>query len=155
MSEPLVVRYAKTDDDIIHIHQFLCIVAGLTLPGPIGPKESIEEIWRLTHEDVALMAMNGDALVGTLGLTCPAFWWNHKIRFLVNRFFFTLPGSKAARPLLKEAKAIAKASNVELHILDENRKRYLIFNKNPHRNNHLAADATAGRVKPRVSEIAL
>jgi hypothetical protein len=76
------------------------------------------------------MAMRGDKLVGTIGLINPKFWWNTKIGFLTNRWFFTLPGSKSGKSLLAEARAIAQASELELHIIDENRGRLLIFNKN-------------------------
>ena len=130
------IRYAETDDDIIAIHKFLCVVAGPTLPGPIDPRDSVEGVWQAGKHNVALMAIRDGMLVGTLGIVNPSFWWNNKIKFLANRWFFTLPGSRSALPLLREAKAIAKASGLELHILDENRGRYLIFNKSASRKSH-------------------
>jgi hypothetical protein len=127
------IRYAQTDADVIAIHQFLCVVAGPSLPGAIDAKDSATEVWRIVNHDVALMAMKDDVLVGTLGLISPAFWWNTKIKFLANRWFFALPGSRAAKPLLKEARAIAAASELELHIFDENRGRLMIFNRSKKR----------------------
>lgn len=131
----LVVRYAETDADVVAIHGFLCVVAGPTLPGAIDPKDSATEVWRVVNHDVALMALREDTLVGTIGLVNPEFWWNQKIKFLANRWFFTLPGAGAGKPLLKEARAIATSSGLELHIFDENRGRLLIFNKSKNRAN--------------------
>ncbi len=124
------IRYAESDADIVAIHRFLCVVAGPTLPGPIDHRDSATEVWRVVNEDVALMAMNDDGLmVGTMGITQAPFWWNRRVRFLANRWFFTIPGSRAAKPLLKEAGNIAKASELELHIFDERRGRLTIFNR--------------------------
>jgi hypothetical protein len=123
----LELRYASTDADVIAIHGFLCVVAGPKLPGPIDPKDSATEVWRVVNHDVALMAMNGDKLVGTIGLIKPDFWWNTKLGFLANRWFFTLPNMDAGKLLLKEAREIAKASNLELHIYDETKGRLIVF----------------------------
>jgi hypothetical protein len=81
------------------------------LPGPIDPKKSIEEVWRVVNEEVAVMAIEDGRLIGTMGLIRPAFWWGD-IHFLVNRWLFAIPGSKAWRPLLKEALAIASAPSL-------------------------------------------
>lgn len=132
-ASPITVRYAATDDEIIAIHRFLCVIAGPTLPGPIDAKDSVEEIWRVAHQDVALMAMRDDVLVGTMGLVCPASWWNHKVKFLANRWAFVIPGSGAWRPLMREAKAIAVGSAMELHIISEWRGKISIFNRSKNR----------------------
>lgn len=129
----ITVRYAATDADVVYIHQFLCIVAGPTLPGDIDPKDSITEIWRVVTDDIALMAMRGDVMVGTIGLAVPGFWWNGKVKYLANRWFYTLPGVKAAKPLLKEAISIAKASGLELQMFYENKERFKLFNKSERR----------------------
>lgn len=129
----IAIRYAQTDEDVVAIHGFLCIVAGPTLPGDIDPKDSALEVWRVVNHDVALMAMRGDRLVGTIGIIRPKYWWNTKLGFLANRWLFTLPHTRSAKPLLKEAKAIARASELELHIYDENRGRLVILNKSPKR----------------------
>lgn len=79
------------------------------------------------------MAVRDDDLIGTIGLICPEHWWG-KSKFLANRWFFILPGSGAGRPLLREAKAIAVASDLELHIISEERGKILILNKSEYRN---------------------
>lgn len=129
----LTIRYAATDADVVAIHQFLCVVAAPFLPAPIDGRESAIEVWRVVNHDVALMAMDGDRMVGTLGLVNPSPWWNPNYRYLANRWFFALPGSKAWRPLLKEAKAIARASDLELQIISEERGKVTTFNKSPFR----------------------
>ena len=133
MPSRISVQYAATDQDVVLIHQFLCHIAGPTLPGQIDPKNSIEGIWRVVNEDVALMAFDGEDLVGTLGITQSEFWWGNKARFLANLWFFTLPKTGAGKPLLKEAIGIAKASNLELHIISEARGTITIFNKSERR----------------------
>jgi hypothetical protein len=124
----ITVRYARTDDDVIAIHRFLCVVASPHLPGPIDPKKSIYEVWRVCNHEVALMAMRGNLMVGTLGLAQMSHWWGN-VNFLANRWVFAIPGSRAWRPLLREAKAIAVASEMELMILSENRSKVIIINR--------------------------
>lgn len=129
----ITLRYAETDADVIAIHGFLAIVFGSHLPGPIDARDSSTEVWRVCREDVALMAIRGDRLVGTIGLVRPTFWWNNKIAFLASRWAFALPGSGAWKPLLKEAKAIAKASDLEFHLISEERGKLTIFNRSKRR----------------------
>ncbi len=156
MTPNLIVRYAESDDDIIAIHKFLCVVAAPTLPGPIDARDSVEGVWSCVNRDVALMAVRDEMLVGTVGLVCVPSWWNRKVKYLPNRWAFALPGSRAWRPLLKEARAIGVASDMEVHIISEARGRVTILNRSKLRNhqpqNHLAAE-DAGRVVQRVSEI--
>ncbi len=129
----IVVRYAQSDQDVVAIHQFLLVVAGPTLPGPVDARKSAEEVWRIVHSNgpnlsVALMAIRNDLLIGTFGLICVPHWWSD-LKFLVNRWAFCLPGSRAWKPLLREAKAIAVGSEMELHLIGENRGKVLILNK--------------------------
>jgi hypothetical protein len=131
--EPLIIRYAKTDDDVIAIHRFLCVVMGPQLPGVIEHRDSANEIWRVVNHDIAWMAIRGGMLVGTLGVVNPRFWWNSKIGFLANRWLGVLPASQCLRPLLREGIAVAKQSDLELHIYDERRGRLIIFNKSKRR----------------------
>lgn len=131
MASDLEIRAAETDQDVVAIHAFLCVVAGPMLPGPIDPNDSATEVWRVVNHECALMAINDEGnLVGTIGLVKPKFWWG-KTEFLANRWFFTLPHIKAGMPLLKEAIKIAEDSNLELHIIDETKGRLVIFNKSP------------------------
>lgn len=125
----ITIRYAESDNDVVAIHRFLCVVAGPMLPGPIDHKDSAVEVWRVVNHDVALMAMRDGLLVGTMGIVAPKQWWNEKLSFLANRWLFVIPGSRSFKPMLKEAVAIAKASDLELHIIDEQRERLSIFNK--------------------------
>jgi len=127
------VRYAETDDDVINIHRFLCVVAGPELPGPIDPVASIHEVWRIVNHECALYAVKDNLILGTIGLTQPNFWWNPKLKFLANRWFFCLPHSRAGKPLLREAKKIAASSDCELHIISETRGTVTIFNKSKKR----------------------
>lgn len=122
---------------MVAIHGFLCVVAGPTLPGPIDAKDSATEVWRVVQESVAIMALDGDRLVGTLGLIRPKFWWNSNIAFLANRWLFALPGMGAGKAVLKEALGIAVASELELHIYDETKGRLKIFNKSKNRSSHV------------------
>ncbi len=126
-ASPIVIRYAESDADALTIHRFLCIVAGPTLPGPIDPTDSIHEIYRVMKDDVALMAINGETIVGSFGIVRPHHWWNLKIPFFANRWLFALPG--AGTILIKEGLAIAQAVNAELHIYDESKGRLVILNK--------------------------
>jgi len=128
----ILIRYAQSDDDVINTHRFLCVVAGPTLPGAIDPQKSAVEVWRVVNHDVALMAIRDDKLVGTLGLMCVTPWWG-ATQYLCNRWFFCLPGSRAWRPLLKEAKAIAVGSEMEFHLISEERGKITIFNRSPKR----------------------
>lgn len=125
----ITISYATTDDDVITIHRFLCVVAGPMLPGPIDPADSTHEVWRVAREDVALMALQGEKMVGTIGIVRPTHWWNQKLPFLANRWAFVIPGIKAWRPLLKEARAIAVASDLEFRLFSEERGKITIFNR--------------------------
>lgn len=131
-SGPIEITYASTDQDVVLIHQFLCVVAGPTLPGPIDPRDSATEVWRVVNHDVALMAIRDERLIGTMGLVRPKHWWGN-VHFLANRWFFAVPHSGAGKKLLAEAEAIAKASDLELHIFDETKERLVIRNKNKNR----------------------
>lgn len=128
----ITVRFAETDQDIVAIHGFLCVVAGPNLPGPIEPTKSATEVWRVVTQECALMALRDGKLVGTLGIIKPDYWWGD-VQFLVNRWFFALPGLRAGRALLREGEKIARDAGLELHILDETRARYVIFNRDRRR----------------------
>jgi hypothetical protein len=128
----LTIRYASSDEDVVAIHQFLCLLALPTLPCEVDAKESATEVWRIVTQECALMAMQGDILVGTLGIIQLKFWFG-KGHFFVNRWFHALPNLGAGALLLREAIRIAKAADLELQIFDEAKQRYRIFNRNPKR----------------------
>ncbi|MGP0093109.1 MAG: hypothetical protein ACLPKB_24690 [Xanthobacteraceae bacterium] len=133
--EILALRYAQSDDDVIAIYEFLSAMAAPSLPSAIDRRRSVEEIWRVVNYSVATMALRGARLVGTLGLTRQTFWWGGpSAAFLANRWFFVLPDEPAAgRALLADAKAIAKACALELHIIAEAKGKVVIINKSRRR----------------------
>lgn len=100
---------------MIAIHRFLLVVARPALLCPINPVKSLNEIIRVTKEEVALMAMRGDMLVGTLGLIRPV-WWYGDDSFLTDRWNFCVDAEKhdgAGALLDDEAKAIARAAELK------------------------------------------
>lgn len=129
----ITVRFAESDQDVVAIHGFLCIVAGPTLPGDIDPNASAIEVYRVVKEECALMAMRDGKLVGTLGIIKAKFWWGKDAEFLANRWFFALPEIGAGRLLLQEGLRIAKEAGQELHIYDEALGRLVILNMSARR----------------------
>lgn len=106
---------------------------GPSLPGDIDALDSIQEVWRVVQEDVALMAMRDDRIVGTVGIVRPSWWFNKKLHFLANRWFAVLPGTEAGKLLLEEGAKVAKASGLELHVYDETKGRLVILNRHRRR----------------------
>lgn len=126
----LTLRYAATDDDVVAIHRFLCILAIPTLPVKANHSKSATEVYRVVNTECALMVMRGDFLVGTMGIIKPDFWYGDG-HFLVNRWFHAIPGTGAGRMLIREAIAIARGADLELWIIDEAKCRLKCFNRNP------------------------
>jgi hypothetical protein len=118
----LAIRYAETDDDVISIHQFLCLVATPVLHCKVDHAKTIAEIARVTQHEVALMAVMDNNLVGTLGLVRPEWWYGSgpRSRFFTDRWFFIVPtmkGMGVGGLLLGEAAAIA-ATNEEMILIN-------------------------------------
>lgn len=114
--DAVIIRYAETDDDVIAIHRFLLVVARPAMRCPVDPKESLIEIIRVTKENVALMAIKGGMLVGTMGLIDPVWWYNPKHRFLADRWHFVLPEHQHGpvnTALIDEARKIAADAGLE------------------------------------------
>lgn len=92
------------------------IVAGPRLLAPINVEKSLYEVIRVTKEEVAIMAMRGDMLVGTLGLIKPV-WWYSDDAFLTDRWNFCIDSEKntdgAGMALNTEAKNIARAAGLK------------------------------------------
>ena len=112
---PLVIRYAENETDVIAIHKFLCAVAGPRLLAPINIVKSLEEVIRVARDEVAIMAMRGNMLVGTMGLMKPV-WWYSDDAFLTDRWNFVIEREKndgAGLVLDAEAKAIARAAGLK------------------------------------------
>lgn len=124
------VRFADSDQDVVAIHAFLCVVAGPLIPAPIDPQKSSTEVWRVVNHECALMAMRGDTLVGTLGIIKGDFWWGNQ-GVLYNRWFHALPGDGIGKLLLDAGDDFARDLGLELHIIDETKGRLVILNRNP------------------------
>lgn len=114
--DAVIIRYAETDDDVIAIHRFLLVVARPAMRCPVDPKESLLEIIRVTKESVALMAIQGGLLVGTMGLIDPSWWYNPAYRFIADRWHFVLPEHQHGpvnAALIDEARKIADDAGLE------------------------------------------
>lgn len=97
------------------MHRFLLVVAQGAMRCPVNGTKSLLEVIRVTKEEVALMAMRGDVLVGTLGIVRPT-WWYGDGDFLTDRWHFVLPQEwhgEADRLLMAEACKIADLSGLE------------------------------------------
>lgn len=129
----ITIRYAESDDDIIAIHRFLLIVAGPVQPGPVDAQKSAVEVWRVVTQDVgAIMALDGDRLVGTMGIIRVTHWWGD-VDLLYSRWFFALPRSHAGRPILKEADELAKGMGLELIVINEAKGKVVVLNRHENR----------------------
>lgn len=136
----LTVRFAEGDGDVIAIHGFLVATMMPLLPYDIDAQNSAVEVWRVVNKECALMALDGDLLVGTIGIVKAPLWWAKDRFFLANRWLSVLPDSGALRPLIHEAVSFAKGlagpddpGGLELHIYDEQAGRITILNRHPRR----------------------
>lgn len=99
------------------IHRFLLVVAPQAgaVRCPVNVVKSLQEIIRVTRDEVALMLMRDDMLIGTMGIINPT-WWYGDAGFLTDRWHFVLPaidGTPAAKMLMDEALAVAKLAGLE------------------------------------------
>lgn len=118
---------------MIAIHRFLLVVARPALLCQVNVQKSLLEVIRVTKEEVAIMAMRGDMLVGTLGLIRPV-WWYGDDAFMTDRWNFCIDSEKhggAGQLLEAEAKAIAGAAGLPFINQGKVRRRkdgsYLMF----------------------------
>lgn len=115
-ADAITICYAETDDDVIAIHQFLLVVAAPAMRCPPDPIASLQEIIRVTREDVAIMAIQDGHLVGTLGLVEVPWWYNPDHTFMADRWNFALPqlrNGDVGRLLEGEAQMIADEAGLE------------------------------------------
>lgn len=99
------------------MHRFLMVVAehAGALRCPINVVKSLQEVIRVTSDEVALMLMKGDTLIGTMGIINPVWWYGDE-GFLTDRWHFVLPAhdsTPAAAMLEDEAVAIANGAGLE------------------------------------------
>lgn len=100
---------------MIAIHQLLLVVLGPVAMCPVNGTKSLLEIIRVTKEEVALMAIKGGRLIGTLGLIRP-LWWYGDDAFLADRWQAVLPEEEhgeADRLLKAEARTIADMAGLK------------------------------------------
>lgn len=132
---PITIAYATTEHEAVAIHHFLCRVAGPFLPGRIDAEKSIAEVWHVVDTQIALTAWDEKGeMVGTMGLIRMDHWWGN-VSFLANRWAFAVPRSKAWRPMLTEARTLARELEIECMIASEDRGRLTILNKSKMRGN--------------------
>lgn len=82
---------------------------------PINAIKSLNEIIRVTRDEVALMLVRNGMLIGTMGIVNPT-WWYGDAGFLTDRWHFVLPefdGTAASKMLMDEALAVAKLAGLE------------------------------------------
>lgn len=99
------------------IHQFLLVVAVPVLQCPVNGLKSLQEIIRVTRDEVALMLVRDGHLIGTMGIINPT-WWYGDGAFLTDRWHFVLPEfdtTPEAELLLDEAIKIAAAAGLKFY----------------------------------------
>jgi GNAT superfamily N-acetyltransferase len=123
-----MIVYAQTDDDIVLVHKFLCMVSQPILFAPIDPLKSVTEVGRLVKDPGAgfvLMAIEDGMLVGVLGVMTADWWYAHST-FLTDRFFFVVDDWKnkgTGKALEDEALGVARELNVNLIINGKMRRK--------------------------------
>ena len=111
------VKFAETEQDMVAIHRFLLWVAKPAMQCPVNGIKSLEEVIRVVRDEVAIMVMIGDALVGTMGIINPVWWYGDE-GFLTDRWHFVLPqydGTAISQALLDEAVKIANGAGVRFY----------------------------------------
>lgn len=114
-------RYASTDEDVIAIHRFLCLVGQPQLCAPIDALKSVTEINRVVHDrryGFAIIAEINGEIVGSLGII-GVDWWYAKARFFTDRWLFVYPAlanKGIGMAMIAEAGAIATAADMDLLI---------------------------------------
>lgn len=134
-SPEIAIRYAQSDEDCIEIHKFLCVLSQPVLLAPIDAQDSIKEVFRVRDEGAALIAEANGHLIGTLGIVAVPWWYNTKVSFFTNRWFFIFPQfhhTGVAARLLGEASAIAHISGLQLVIFSQARRRATAAGTNLH-----------------------
>ena len=112
MSGEAEVRYAETEQDMVAMHELLLVVARPAMLCPVNVVKSLQEVIRVTREEVALMLVRDGRLIGTMGLINPTWWYGDE-GFLTDRWHFVLPevmNTPAADMLEDEAIKIAEAA---------------------------------------------
>ena len=99
------------------MHQFLLVVARPALQCEVNVVKSLQEIIRVTNEEVALMLIVDGRLVGTMGIINHT-WWYGDAGFLTDRWHFVLPEfdhTEASAALFDEALKVAEAAGLKFY----------------------------------------
>ncbi len=100
---------------MVAIHRFLLVVAQPAMLCPVNVVKSLEEVIRVTRDEVALMLIHNDVMVGTMGIINPT-WWYGDAGFLTDRWHFVLPAfdnTPASAMLLDEAIKMAQVAGLQ------------------------------------------
>lgn len=100
---------------MVAIHEFLLVVATPVLQCPVNVVKSLQEIIRVTRDEVALMLVRDGRLIGTMGLVNPTWWYGDE-GFLTDRWHFVLPefdSTPESELLLDEAIKVADAAGLK------------------------------------------
>lgn len=100
---------------MVAIHQFLLVVAQPAMRCPVNIVKSLEEVIRVVRDEVALMLIHNDVMVGTMGIINPT-WWYGDGGFLTDRWHFVLPAfdnTPGSALLMDEAVKLAEAAGLE------------------------------------------
>lgn len=117
----ITVRVAKSQQDAAAIHAFML---GNAVPemaeAKVDGRIYMETIWHTVQHGVALMAIEGERIVGYLGIAKSRFCYSPE-HFLHDDGFWILPEHRngaASRELLGKAREIAQAAGLILKIID-------------------------------------
>lgn len=118
--------FGETDQDILDVHLFMCIVSKPVLMAPIDAQDSAREITRVVKDGAAIMAKFDGHLIGVLCIVPMSWWYNTKKFFMGDRGFFVLPQfhhlGVGAR-LVAEAQALAEIAGMPLILTPPHVKR--------------------------------
>ena len=92
MLSDVVIEYATTFEQSIIIHRFLLVelAAEIEKRCPVNAEKSLNEVWRVCKDEVAIIALKNGCLIGTMGIMRPT-WWFGDADFLTDRWEAILP----------------------------------------------------------------
>lgn len=111
------IRYAENEQDMVAMHEFLLVVAQPAMQCKVNVVKSLQEIIRVTREEVALMLIHDGRLIGTMGIINPTWWYGDE-GFLTDRWHFVLPAfdnTAESALLLTEAVKVANAAGLKFY----------------------------------------
>lgn len=118
---------AVSEQDAVAIHKLLMLMALEAPLLPVNPIKTMNWVIEIIRDGAALMAIDGDRLVATLGLKLARFQYSDT-PFLGEQWLWCLPQHRdgdALKALFAEAKAIGEESGrlVLISILNASRVR--------------------------------